>query len=217
MTMGGKLKDTASLTQSLIEEVQSKKKNKKNKHKDIETEEPNEENLKRKLQAVETDVCKKKKKKHKKDRENGHDAKSDEQVVKEEEEEEEESIDGSKKKEKKKKRNKEGKESETNEAKESENGEAKQEVDSKVVVTGKGVEEAKYVSLKSFSDARLPENVLECCKNFKNPSPIQSHAWPFLLNGRDFIGIAKTGSGIFVFMLIFMRNWIHLINFGGQI
>ncbi|XP_044466924.1 DEAD-box ATP-dependent RNA helicase 5 [Mangifera indica] len=193
--MGGKLKDTASLTQSLIEEVQSKKKNKKNKHKDIETEEPNEENLKRKLQAVETDVCKKKKKKHKKDRENGHDAKSDEQVVKEEEEEEEESIDGSKKKEKKKKRNKEGKESETNEAKESENGEAKQEVDSKVVVTGKGVEEAKYVSLKSFSDARLPENVLECCKNFKNPSPIQSHAWPFLLNGRDFIGIAKTGSG----------------------
>ena len=30
---------------------------------------------------------------------------------------------------------------------------------------------------------------------FKSPTPIQSAAWPFLLSGRDVIGIAETGSG----------------------
>ena len=30
---------------------------------------------------------------------------------------------------------------------------------------------------------------------FKNPTPIQSAAWPFLLAGRDVIGVAETGSG----------------------
>jgi ATP-dependent RNA helicase DBP3 len=67
----------------------------------------------------------------------------------------------------------------------------------RVVVSGKDTQETKYASLKSFAEAKLPDNVLECCKNFKNPSPIQAHAWPFLFDGRDFIGIAKTGSGRF--------------------
>lgn len=31
--------------------------------------------------------------------------------------------------------------------------------------------------------------------SFKNPTPIQSAAWPFLLSGRDVIGVAETGSG----------------------
>ncbi|CAF9935940.1 RNA-dependent ATPase [Imshaugia aleurites] len=30
---------------------------------------------------------------------------------------------------------------------------------------------------------------------FKTPTPIQSAAWPFLLSGRDVIGVAETGSG----------------------
>ena len=30
---------------------------------------------------------------------------------------------------------------------------------------------------------------------FKDPTPIQSAAWPFLLSGRDVIGVAETGSG----------------------
>ena len=30
---------------------------------------------------------------------------------------------------------------------------------------------------------------------FKNPTPIQSAAWPFLLSSRDVIGVAETGSG----------------------
>ncbi|CAN0842981.1 DEAD-box ATP-dependent RNA helicase 5 [Linum grandiflorum] len=65
----------------------------------------------------------------------------------------------------------------------------------KIVVTGKDAHESKYRPLKSFVESKLPEKVLECCQGFENPSPIQSHAWPFLLDGRDFIGIAKTGSG----------------------
>lgn len=32
-------------------------------------------------------------------------------------------------------------------------------------------------------------------KSFEKPSPIQSAAWPFLLSGRDVVGIAETGSG----------------------
>lgn len=64
-----------------------------------------------------------------------------------------------------------------------------------VVVSGKDVNDSKYGALKSFSESGLPDNVLECCKTFDKPSPIQSHSWRFLLEGRDFIGIAKTGSG----------------------
>jgi ATP-dependent RNA helicase DBP3 len=58
--------------------------------------------------------------------------------------------------------------------------------------------------LISFAQSNLPEKVLECCQKFKNPSPIQSYAWPFLLNGRDFIGIAATGSG---------KEFLFWINF----
>ncbi|ESZ97568.1 ATP-dependent RNA helicase DBP3 [Sclerotinia borealis F-4128] len=32
-------------------------------------------------------------------------------------------------------------------------------------------------------------------KDFKTPTPIQAAAWPFLLAGRDVIGVAETGSG----------------------
>ncbi|TMX00286.1 hypothetical protein EJD97_001087 [Solanum chilense] len=74
------------------------------------------------------------------------------------------------------------------------NGEVK-ESSTNVVVTGKGANESKYKALEKFVDAGLPSEVLECCKNFEKPSPIQSHSWPFLLDGRDFIGIARTGSG----------------------
>ena len=33
------------------------------------------------------------------------------------------------------------------------------------------------------------------CQGFKVPSPIQSQAWPYLLSGKDLIGIAQTGTG----------------------
>lgn len=64
-----------------------------------------------------------------------------------------------------------------------------------VVLSGKGSGEAKYAALASFAQSKLPGDVLKCCENFSKPSPIQSNSWPFLLDGRDFIGIAATGSG----------------------
>ncbi|XP_021765537.1 DEAD-box ATP-dependent RNA helicase 5-like [Chenopodium quinoa] len=64
-----------------------------------------------------------------------------------------------------------------------------------VVVSGKNSGDSKYAPLSSFADSKLPDNVLECCKGFAKPSPIQAHAWPFLLDNRDLIGIAQTGSG----------------------
>lgn len=82
-------------------------------------------------------------------------------------------------------------------------GEVRESSGEGVTVSGKDVNDSKYRPLKSFSEPGLPDKVMECCKNFDKPSPIQSHSWPFLLAGRDFIGIAKTGSGIsFVLLLV---------------
>lgn len=64
-----------------------------------------------------------------------------------------------------------------------------------VVVTGSGSDDPKYKKLETFKLDGVPANILECCAGFEKPSPIQGHAWPFLLAGRDLIGIAATGSG----------------------
>ncbi|KAG9313623.1 ATP-dependent RNA helicase [Chiua virens] len=57
----------------------------------------------------------------------------------------------------------------------------------------------------SFDDALLPKwrsfklhpHLLQVLyqKSFTSPTPIQSQAFPFLLSGRDIIGVAETGSG----------------------
>ncbi|CAM6098389.1 unnamed protein product [Calypogeia fissa] len=64
-----------------------------------------------------------------------------------------------------------------------------------VTVSGSGCDNPKFKPLTTFDVPGVPENVLACCKKFEKPSPIQAHAWPFLLAGRDLIGIARTGSG----------------------
>lgn len=45
--------------------------------------------------------------------------------------------------------------------------------------------------------SQLPESCTKISPftNFKTPTPIQSAAWPFLLSGRDVVGVAETGSG----------------------
>ncbi|XP_042458381.1 DEAD-box ATP-dependent RNA helicase 5-like [Zingiber officinale] len=68
-------------------------------------------------------------------------------------------------------------------------------VSGSAIVSGNNTSGAKYKALSSFSETGLPAQVLDCCKSFSKPSPIQSHSWPFLLDGRDLIGIAATGSG----------------------
>ncbi|XP_014519387.1 DEAD-box ATP-dependent RNA helicase 5 [Vigna radiata var. radiata] len=106
---------------------------------------------------------------------------------------------GTESKKKKKKKHHDSKENagEANVDRNNDNGANRDETvaDGSVVVTGKNAGDAKYAAVKSFSDSGLPENVLECCKGFEKPSPIQSRAWPFLLDRRDLIGIAATGSG----------------------
>ncbi|KAG6408260.1 hypothetical protein SASPL_131264 [Salvia splendens] len=79
-----------------------------------------------------------------------------------------------------------------------------------VVVSGKNVNESKYKALDSFSESGLADEVLECCKAFDKPSPIQAHSWPFLLDGRDLIGIAATGSGkTLAFGIPAIRHVLH--------
>lgn len=166
-----------------------KKRKDKNKNQEPEFQETQKEpTLKRRLEETqdqETVKKEKKKKKHEEEKEG---------EIHEGKDKESECFPESTKKDKNKK--KESKKQEEN-GKESVIHEVKEEVQpqDRVVVSGKDTQETKYASLKSFAEAKLPDNVLECCKNFKNPSPIQAHAWPFLFDGRDFIGIAKTGSG----------------------
>lgn len=49
----------------------------------------------------------------------------------------------------------------------------------------------------SFEEAGYPKHVLEALygQGFKEPTPIQAQGWPMALSGRDFVGIAQTGSG----------------------
>lgn len=49
----------------------------------------------------------------------------------------------------------------------------------------------------SFDSIGLPSEVLQSLnkQNFKDPYPIQKSAIPAILNGKDLLGIAKTGSG----------------------
>ncbi|KAL4279886.1 hypothetical protein GQ457_03G022210 [Hibiscus cannabinus] len=170
----------------------TKKKSKKNKL--LESGDHVEENVKQSHQEseeTEPKKSKKDKKRRKKERENNQGGESDEVNHVENGEE-------SRKKEEKKKKKKQKKEEENEGFNDSRNGK-EDLVDfdgkEKVVVSGKNAEDAKYAPLKSFANSNLPKNVLDCCKDFSRPSPIQAHAWPFLLDGRDFIGIAKTGSG----------------------
>ncbi|KAK8691081.1 hypothetical protein V6N13_074602 [Hibiscus sabdariffa] len=169
----------------------TKKKSKKNKL--LESGDHVEENVKQSHQEseeIEPKKSKKDKKRRKKERENNQGGESDEVNHVESGEES--------KKEEKKKKKKQKKEEENEGFNDSRNGK-EDLVDfdgkEKVVVSGKNAEDAKYAPLKSFANSNLPKNVLDCCKDFSRPSPIQAHAWPFLLDGRDFIGIAKTGSG----------------------
>ncbi|TYG77734.1 hypothetical protein ES288_D03G218000v1 [Gossypium darwinii] len=170
---------------------QDKKKNKKNKL--PKAEDQIDENVKQSHQEneeIQLKKSKKDKKKRKKEKENNE---GESEEVNHDESDEE-----SKKEKKKKKHKKQKKEEENGDSIETANGkEDSVQFDDKekVVVSGKNAEEAKYAPLKSFSNSKLPKNVLDCCKGFSSPSPIQAHAWPFLLDGRDFIGIAKTGSG----------------------
>ncbi|KAI5082198.1 hypothetical protein GOP47_0002365 [Adiantum capillus-veneris] len=64
-----------------------------------------------------------------------------------------------------------------------------------VNVSGRDALNEKFRPLESFVEVQAPKVVMECCSSFNKPSPIQAYAWPFVLDGRDLVGIAATGSG----------------------
>lgn len=47
----------------------------------------------------------------------------------------------------------------------------------------------------AFSQIGFDAALLHAVQNFQSPSPIQAQCWPIILQGRDLIGIASTGSG----------------------
>lgn len=52
-----------------------------------------------------------------------------------------------------------------------------------------------------FSETNFPLNILNEVKRqgFLTPTPIQSQGWPIALSGRDLLGIAQTGSGMYFY------------------
>lgn len=51
--------------------------------------------------------------------------------------------------------------------------------------------------IATFEEGTFPRHMLECLyqQGFKEPTPIQAQGWPMAISGRDFVGIAQTGSG----------------------
>lgn len=54
----------------------------------------------------------------------------------------------------------------------------------------------KYRPIIAFDHLPIStDNLYEPLKDFTTPTPVQATTWPFLMGGRDVIGIAETGSG----------------------
>ncbi|XP_035783109.1 ATP-dependent RNA helicase vasa-like [Anopheles albimanus] len=64
--------------------------------------------------------------------------------------------------------------------------------------------------IESFAQSGLSEVVLNNVRRsgYKKPTPIQRHAIPIVLNGRDMMGCAQTGSGKTAAFMLPMIDWI---------
>ena len=56
--------------------------------------------------------------------------------------------------------------------------------------------------------------MMEIAQGFAKPTNIQSQCWPFLLSGKDLIGIAETGSGKTLSFSI--PAFVHMLNLKKQ-
>ncbi|MEI8339871.1 MAG: DEAD/DEAH box helicase [bacterium] len=72
------------------------------------------------------------------------------------------------------------------------------------------VESAPYIPTNKFADFKinpaLKDNIIK--KGYVNPTPIQDEAIPYVLEGRDVVGIANTGTGKTAAFLIPLLNKI---------
>ncbi len=67
----------------------------------------------------------------------------------------------------------------------------------------------------SFEEANFPDYLQGTLlrQGFVEPTAIQSQGWPMALSGRDFVGIAQTGSGKTIGVGI--RSWCGVCRLGG--
>ena len=73
-----------------------------------------------------------------------------------------------------------------------------EDVEDFMMSNGISIEDDKNSGLQpilSFSNLKVNSDVLSVLSKFPKPTPIQSAAWPFLLDERDVVGVAETGSG----------------------
>lgn len=79
---------------------------------------------------------------------------------------------------------------------------------SKLINKAVEMEETQYISQNKFNDFNIDERLKAniAAKGFVTPSPIQDQAIPHILEGRDLIGIASTGTGKTASFLIPLIN-----------
>ncbi|HQB88004.1 MAG TPA: DEAD/DEAH box helicase [Treponemataceae bacterium] len=86
---------------------------------------------------------------------------------------------------------------------------------SKFIKTATVTEKSEYVSVNTFSDFSLDSRILAnvLAKGYNNPSPIQDKTIPIVMQGRDLIGIANTGTGkTAAFALPLIHDLIHAMD-----
>jgi superfamily II DNA/RNA helicase len=88
---------------------------------------------------------------------------------------------------------------------------SKKQVETLIEEQKTNVKPVEVEEFQSFSDAPFVQPIQDALKDagFTTPSPIQARAWPAVLQGKDLIAVAKTGSGK---TLGFLLPVFHLIN-----
>jgi|EP00505_MAST-04D_sp_SCG-Rhode-Island_P000207 ATP-dependent RNA helicase DBP3 len=73
----------------------------------------------------------------------------------------------------------------------------KYRLENELVVEGDGAHDKKYTPWQTFDKARevFGKDVVSVCDGFDKPTAIQAQSWPILVDGRDIVSIAETGSG----------------------
>ena len=78
------------------------------------------------------------------------------------------------------------------------------------------VKEEVYIPKHTFSDFAISERLKDCIqsRNFSEPTPIQDQTIPEILDGKDVVGIANTGTGKTAAFLIPLIN--KVLNLRGE-
>jgi len=85
-----------------------------------------------------------------------------------------------------------------------------------ITLYGKG--RKAFKPLLTFAELGFPSTIMNICKQFQKPSPIQAECWSIIASGRDMIGIAETGSGkTLAFTIPALAHLTHRIKTEGKV